>query len=108
MPLSELKTPGVVDKDLTPCALCKEPLLVQKEGTHLTCMRIRVTRLIANVGAIREQQGMMQILGGHGELARALGTQRDFLVPIHEEETVLICETCLLDRPLYTLQEIKK
>lgn len=86
---------GVKQCDLQPCILCGKGIC---HSNQIACTRIRVSRMLVNIRAVEQQHGLELMLGGAAPLAMAMGPDRDMLVPVHDEETVLVCDRCSIDQ----------
>ncbi len=77
---------GVKRKDLRPCACCGQPLM---RGGVITCTRAKVTRLGADLDAVRRQMGLEMMLGSP-TLAMAMGTDEELLKSVGREASVVV------------------
>lgn len=64
-------------------------------GGRVTTTRVRVTRLAADLEAIRRQHGL-EMLVGSPAVAFHLGQQEELLKPLGPEETFLVCDGCAM------------
>lgn len=96
-------TIGVKQIDISPCAACGKGLM---HDNQILCTRIVVTRLAANLRAIERQAGLEMMLGGNVEIAHVMGEQADMLVPLDEEATVFLCDSCARHRRVCELHEL--
>lgn len=78
------------------CRLCDEK--IGKSGLPLF-MRVSVKRYGLKADAIKRQQGLGMMLGGHGLLAQVMGPNEDMAEIIHENE-ITVCETCASKNPI--------
>lgn len=76
--------------DIKPCILCGEGVL---HDNNLTFYRIKLTRMIVDVGAVNRQAGLEMMVGSPA-IANIMGPDEDLAQPIMEEIDVLVCEPC--------------
>jgi hypothetical protein len=98
-----LKLPGIKQRDLKPCAFCGKGV---GNGNNICCLRVKVTRLMINVGAVQRQTGLEMMLGSPA-LAAVMGTDEDVLKPLGDEVDALICDNCAMDRRVCQLAELE-
>ena len=56
---------------------------------------VRLQRFGLDLGAIRRQDGLAAMLGGHTVLAQVMGPDKDLATPVSSEITLTMCESCL-------------
>lgn len=71
---------------------------------QLACTRVRVTRMFPNLRAIQRQHGL-ELMIGNAAIANVMGENSDLLVPIHAEETLLVCDDCAIKTGIHRLWE---
>lgn len=86
--------------ELQPCAICGKGVC---HAGDPCCMRLDVTRMVTNVGAVQRQTGLEMMLG-NAALAAVMGTDEDMLVALGKPVTLLICDKCM-SRPIYEVME---
>lgn len=91
---------GLKRKDVRPCACCRQGLL---EGGKVVATRMRVTRLGADLAAIRRRMGLEMML--NPMLAEAMGPDDELLKAVGREEVLLICDDCALKTTVAELWE---
>ena len=81
------------EKELRECAVCAR--CGKKIGaTGLPLFwRVRIERYGLKIDALKRQQGLTMMLGGHAILAQVMGTDEDMAEKISSKE-VTICEDC--------------
>lgn len=60
--------------------------------------RVQVTRYGVDADAVRRQDGLTAMLGGHAALAQIMGTDDDMAKPIGDSTTITVCESCATDK----------
>lgn len=88
------KLPGIKQRELKPCALCKRG--VAHDG-NILFWRIRFDRLGLNVPAIERQHGL-ELLLGSPRLAQAMGPDADIAKIIDGDHEALVCEPCVEEK----------
>lgn len=73
------------------CGLCGEK--IGKSGMPMF-WRVRVERHGIDLGAVQRQTGLAMLLGGHGGIAAAMGTDAEMTVPLMDPVTLTVCEPC--------------
>ena len=88
------------------CALCKKP--IGHTGIPLF-WRVRFQRYGVKIDAVKRQQGLTMMLGGHGLLAQVMGPDEDMAEKMFENE-ITVCETCATEEqwPVAALAEEKE
>ena len=88
------------------CAMCKKP--IGHTGLPLF-WRIRIQRYGLKIGALKRQQGLTMMLGGHAELAAVMGPDEDMAEKISGVE-ITLCEKCAIEEswPIVVLAEEKE
>lgn len=94
------KTPGVRQRQIQRCCHCHKGVC---EGGQLMSMRIRMTRLVANLGAIRQLAGLEIVLNPY--LASVMGPDEELLKPLAEEVELFVCDRCALSMTVLELIE---
>lgn len=56
--------------------------------------RLTVERFGIDVNAVRRQDGLTAVLGGHVAIAQAMGPDDDMATPLMEPLTLTVCESC--------------
>lgn len=73
--------------------ICGAPLLGDRMN-ELTFYRVRLTRLVWDVGAVQRQAGLTAMLGGHGALAQAMGPDENLATVIDQPRDGVVHERC--------------
>ena len=55
--------------------------------------RVKLERYMLNIDALKRQQGLGMMLGGHGALAMVMGVNEDMAETFSSVE-ITVCETC--------------
>lgn len=78
------------------CGLCEKPF----GSTGLPLFwRVRMVRYGVDMGAVRAQDGLAAMLGGHAGLAQVIGPDRVMARALENVE-ITVCETCAMERPV--------
>lgn len=92
-------------RDIQKCAGCDRGLLHQGNALGLF-WRLTYDRLMIDRGAVQRQHGLEMMLGGAAGLAQIMGPDEDMAKPWTEPVTALICETCMMEKPLMVLMQV--
>lgn len=88
-------------KDIKKCVLCGKG--VMHDG-QVTFYRLKIERLIINVGAIKRQHGLEMMIGG--SLAAVMGPNEDMARPVDGEPIgAIVCEECSMKDCLAAIYE---
>lgn len=77
------------------CALCAKP--IGASGVPLF-WRVTVERFGVDLRAIRRQDGLAAVLGGHAALAQVMGPNDDMTVTLMQPVKLTVCETCAMEQ----------
>lgn len=96
------KTSNIALKDLRPCDFCGQPLTrsIMGDGINNSPMfyQIEIKTVILNAGAINEQLGLAQMLGGSMRLAEVMGARGGEAAQVLEEPDAVTklfqCQVC--------------
>lgn len=80
--------------EIEKCLLCGQGVM---HNGGIAFYRVRLQRLVADVGAVRRQAGLEMMLGGNAAIARAMGPDEDMAKPLGDEQSFLVCDACALD-----------
>lgn len=80
-------------REAAKCAFCGKGFM--ESGLPLF-YRVRIQRFGVDMGAVRRQSGLEQMLGGAAALAQVMGPNEEMAKPLHTVEFT-VCETCSLD-----------
>lgn len=73
------------------CGLCNRKI----GATGLPLFyRVTVERFGIDLKAIQRQQGLTMMLGGHAEIAAAMGPDEELALPLMEPVRFAVCEDC--------------
>lgn len=86
--------------ELKPCCCCGQGVM---HGNQILSTRVLVTRMAANLPAIRRQHGLETMIAA--ALAFHMGTQEDLLKELGKEETLLVCDSCAMTTTIAELWE---
>lgn len=78
----------------TKCSLCGNG--IAKSGLPLFSV-VTFQRYGLDVGAIKRQDGLSALMGGHHALAAVMGPNEDMAKPIGGPSESTVCETCLME-----------
>ena len=73
------------------CSLCNQP--IGASGLPLFYV-VKVERFGVKLDAVRRQDGLTALLGGHAGLAQVMGTDAEMTETLMPERTLTVCETC--------------
>jgi len=79
------------------CAICRQPF--GHTGLPLF-WRVSIVRYGVDLSAMRRQDGLTAMLGGHARLAQVMGANDDLAKPVGDAVTITVCEDCGTDRKL--------
>jgi hypothetical protein len=79
----------------TVCSLCGRKLGQTESPFFYT---LKVNRYGLDIGAIRRNAGLVEMMGGITALARALSPDEDMAEEVMDEVTVTLCDDCACDR----------
>lgn len=82
-------------REISQCAWCKKPF--GHTGLPLF-WRVTIARYGVDMHAVRRQDGLTALLGGHANLAQVMGPDEEMAKPIMEPVTVTLCETCATEQ----------
>ena len=82
------------------CSKCKNK--IGHTGVPLF-WTIKIDRHGLNVGALRRNAGLVEMMGGSTELARAMGPDEEMTLPVMETKELTLCEECAM--PIMKLLE---
>jgi len=103
-----IKTPieqvaGLKRSDVQNCACCRKGVA---HGGNILFYQLRLARFGLDLGAVRRQQGLEQMLGGCARLADVMSPDEDLARPVSDELQVWVCEPCSLMHPLAVIFEL--
>lgn len=90
-------------KDLQKCALCDKGMM---HARGMTFYILTIQRMGIDVGAVRRQDALEQMMGGSAVLASVMGPNEDLCVPLHKPEPVWICDPCAFSHGIMDVAEI--
>lgn len=102
---TEKRGPGLKQSEITKCIGCGQGVM---HGNQLTFYRFHVDYMFADMGAIRRQSGLEQMLGGDAAagIAAVMGPNEDLAHQVNEHrEPVLCCLSCAMGMTLAELSE---
>lgn len=80
--------------DIVPCGLCGQG--VAHDG-NIAFMRVTIDHMVLDLGAIRRQAGLEQMLDGHAAIAHAMGRNEDIARCVSSTE-IVVCQDCFLSK----------
>jgi len=72
------------------CSFCGEKI----GNGGLFFWRIRLERFGVDIRAVSRQQGLTMMLGGHAQLAMAMGLDEEMAIPVMAPLTLVVCDPC--------------
>jgi hypothetical protein len=91
--------------DIRNCAACDRGLM--HAGNPLGMFwRLRFDRLMIDRNAVSRQHGLELMMGGAAPLAHVMGPQEDMAQPVGGPYDAMICEECVLSKPLVVLFQV--
>ena len=82
------------------CSNCKQKIGQSGLPLFWTCT---LTRWGLDLQAIKRQDGMTAMMGGHAMLAQIMGPDEEMAKKVMGPVTLTICETCITEEGLYKL-----
>lgn len=81
-------------REASHCAVCEEPF--GRATTMPLFYRVRVQLFGLDMNAIKQQDGLTAMLGGHAMLASVMGTNAEMASEIGTSKTFTVCHACAM------------
>jgi len=100
--VKKIESQPMKQRDLLKCVCCRQGLMHDRA---MTFFRIRLTRFILDMQAIRRQHGLEMSFEPAPMLASIMGPDPDLALPLDPGFEALICEGCAMKSTVWEVAE---